>query len=126
MNALGRFLSRLHVNEVRTGATPAYPAVQPLDVPLDPDAAFRAALETAHAMPRWTVLESSPAERSLHAEARTRLLHFTDDVRVRVEDASAGRSRVQVHSASRVGFTDFGTNARRIGSYLARLDERAR
>jgi uncharacterized protein (DUF1499 family) len=122
VSALGRLLSRFFVNEVRTGATPAYPAVQPLDLPLDPDAAFRAAIETARAMPRWTIVESSRAERSLRAEARTRLLRFTDDVRVRVEETPGGRSRVQVRSASRVGFTDFGTNARRIRDYLTRLE----
>ena len=37
----------------------------------------------------------------------------------------AGWSRVRAKSASRVGFTDFGTNARRLRAYLSRVSRRA-
>lgn len=87
---------------------------------LAPDAAFAAAREVARATPRWRIVEDDPAARRLRAEARTRLLRFTDDVWIDVEPRGAG-CRVQVRSASRVGFTDFGTNARRVRAYLARL-----
>ena len=63
-----------------------------------------------------------PMARHLRAEARTRLLGFTDDVWIQVAPQAAG-SRIAIRSASRVGFTDFGTNARRVRAYLARLAE---
>ncbi|MFN2383170.1 MAG: DUF1499 domain-containing protein [Gemmatimonadota bacterium] len=93
-----------------------------LDVELGPDAACAAVRDVARATPRWRIREDDPAGRRLRAEARTRLLHFTDDVWIEVESRGAG-SRVHVDSASRVGFTDFSTNARRVRDYLARLAE---
>ncbi|HUP00899.1 MAG TPA: DUF1499 domain-containing protein [Gemmatimonadota bacterium] len=120
--SVGRILSRLTVHAVETGTTPAYPDLRPLTIPRDADTVYRAALETARRMPGWTIVARSPADRFLHAEARTRCLKFIDDVRIRVEEGAEGGSRVAVRSASRVGVFDFGANARRIRSYLERLD----
>jgi uncharacterized protein (DUF1499 family) len=116
-----RLLSRLTVNDVRTGGTPAYPDIEPLELPLDPGAAFDAAVEAARGMLRWTVVESSPRDRSLRVEARTRLLRFTDDVWIWIAAAGGGASRVQVRSRSRVGIWDLGTNARRIRAFFAQI-----
>lgn len=114
-------LSRLWTNDVETGATPAYPDVLPLELPLPVDEAYGAALEAARSMPRWTIVRDDPEARRFHAEARTLRAGFVDDVEVWVEPLSRS-SRVCARSASRVGFTDFGTNARRLRGYLARLD----
>ncbi len=121
MTGARRLFSRLTVNDVRTGGTPAYPDIEPLGLPLDPRAAFDAAVEAARGMPRWTVVESSPRDRSLRVEARTRLLRFTDDVWIWIEAAGGGASRVQVRSGSRVGIWDLGTNARRIRAFFAQI-----
>jgi uncharacterized protein (DUF1499 family) len=45
-----------------------------------------------------------------------------DDVTIRVRPASGQRLSVDMRSSSRVGKADFGTNARRIGGFLAALD----
>lgn len=124
MNALERLQLRLHTNDVETGESAAYPDVRPLLLGLDPDLAFRAARRAADHMPRWTIVGEDPAARRFRAEARTAALRFVDDVWVRVEPAPEG-SRVRVRSASRVGVTDFGTNARRIRAYLTRLSRTA-
>lgn len=116
-----RLLLRLRTNDVETGESEAYPDLRPLDLPLDPAAAWEAALAAAEAMPRWRILEASPAEREIRAEATTPVLRFTDDVWVRVEARPGGGSRVRARSASRIGVTDFGTNARRLRGYLERL-----
>lgn len=120
MTRLERLLLRLRTNDVRTGSAPAYPDLQPLDLALDPATAWTAALEAARAMPRWRILDVDPAGRRIRAEATTAALRFTDDLWIEVEPAPGG-SRVDVRSASRVGVTDFGTNARRIRGYLDRL-----
>lgn len=72
----------------------------------------------------WTVLESDPVAGELHAEARTRVWRFTDDVWVRISLDALGRTRVDVVSASRVGRGDLGTNARRIARFLRAVDRR--
>ena len=60
----------------------------------------------------------------IHAEFRTRLLRFVDDVEFRLE---AETSEIAVRSASRLGYSDLGTNRRRLESLrreLERLRER--
>lgn len=121
-----KLLARLWTNDVETGATPAYADVRPLELPVPADAAYQAALDAARSMPHWTIVDEDPATRRFRAEARTRRLKFVDDVTVWVEPVTEGRSRVRARSASRVGFTDFGTNARRLRAYLRRLERVAR
>lgn len=70
----------------------------------------------------WTVTKLDPAEGTLQAEARTRLLKFVDDVTIRVRPADGQRVSVDVLSRSRVGKGDFGTNTRRIARFLEALD----
>ena len=60
----------------------------------------------------------------IHAEFRTRLLRFADDVEFRLESET---SEIAIRSASRVGYSDLGTNRRRLESLrgeLERLRER--
>ena len=116
----GRLALRLRTNDVRTGESPAYPDVRPLDLPLAPPAAWAAALEAAAGMPRWRIVDADPAGGTLRAEATTALLRFVDDVWIEVAPR-AGGSRIAVRSASRIGVTDLGANARRIRAYLTRL-----
>ena len=89
-----------------------------LDLPFN--AAYAAALSAARAMPLWRIVTEDPAAGRIVAEATTARAKFVDDVEIAVEPAETG-SRVRVRSASRVGITDFGTNARRVRSFLSRL-----
>ena len=60
----------------------------------------------------------------IHAEFRTRLLRFVDDVEFRLESET---TEIAVRSASRVGYSDMGTNRRRLEKIrveLGRLRER--
>lgn len=47
----------------------------------------------------------------IHADATTRIMHFVDDVEFLYQPA---RHLIQVRSASRVGYSDFGKNRSRI------------
>ena len=125
LKRLERWLARLRTNDVETGASAEYPDVAPLDLPVGASAAYAAAYDAAREMPRWTIRDHDPGAHRFRAEARTRLLRFVDDIEVWVEPLSASRSRVAARSASRVGFTDFGTNARRLRAYLRRVDRAA-
>ena len=55
----------------------------------------------------------------IHAEFRTRLLRFVDDVEFRLESEIG---EIAVRSASRVGYSDLGTNRRRLESIRKRLE----
>ena len=70
--------------------------------------ALRAYLET---QPRVTIKISE--SNYLRVEFRTRLLRFVDDVEfhLRVDD-----NRIAMRSASRLGYSDFGANRRRLES----------
>jgi uncharacterized protein (DUF1499 family) len=47
----------------------------------------------------------------LHAEARSLIFRFVDDVEFLIDP---GQRRIQVRSASRIGYSDFGVNRRRV------------
>jgi uncharacterized protein (DUF1499 family) len=124
------------VNDITTGQTPEYP-----DLPAHTYAAdletTRAAAEAAfRALPRWRIVplptEEDAAGQPLHAEVRTLLFGFVDDVTVRFQSlptmASSGsaspRTRVIIRSHSRVGRGDLGENARHIAALQAAMDAR--
>lgn len=60
-------------------------------------------------MPRTRIVASRDGY--VHAEVRTALLRFTDDVELLLDEAAGV---IHVRSASRVGRSDFGTNRRRV------------
>ena len=104
------------INDVRTGATPEYPELQPQRFARPPDQVFAAALATAREMG----LEVTAAEKGeIQAIATTRILRFKDDVTITV----GSDSTVNMRSRSRIGKGDLGANARRIADFQARLRE---
>ena len=60
------------------------------------------------------------SEGRLEATDTTLLFGFKDDIVVRIRP-SAGGSLVDVRSLSRIGGSDFGTNARRVRVFVHRL-----
>ncbi|MBV1934569.1 MAG: DUF1499 domain-containing protein [Parvibaculaceae bacterium] len=82
---------------------------------------FEVALATAQAQ-GWTIVAVSPETGLIEASATTLVLNFTDDVVIRVADVD-GKAMVDVRSASRVGRSDMGANAKRIKAYLAALTD---
>ncbi len=111
----------LGVKEARLGDCPESPncvssqasddehRVAPFRLVAYSDASWAAVQERVAALPRTTIVTAS--ENYLHAECRSRLLRFVDDLELylRPEDAL-----VEVRSASRVGYSDLGVNRRRV------------
>ena len=95
----------------------AYPDVASLNVAVPPDRAFARVEATARAL-GWRIVAAAPAEGRLEASDTTRWFGFTDDIVVRVRANPQG-SRIDVRSASRVGRSDLGVNARRVRTFLA-------
>jgi uncharacterized protein (DUF1499 family) len=96
-----------------------YADLVPLLLPVTPDRAFARAEAAARRM-GWQIVAAAPAEGRLEASDTTRWFGFTDDIVVRVTAAPTG-SRIDVRSASRVGRSDLGVNAKRIRAFLAAI-----
>ena len=119
------FILRLiwpRVNDVKTGATPEYPDVQPQRFNQPLDKVYEAALAAAQAM-GWEMRETNREQGIIEAIATTRLFKFKDDVTVTIT-REGDATVVNVRSKSRVGKSDLGTNARRIRAFQAELAKR--
>lgn len=101
----------------------AYADLHPIDLPMPPAQAFERALETARSMD-WTIIAAVPAEGRIEATDQTFWFGFTDDIVIRVAAHGSG-SRVDIRSKSRVGRSDFGTNAARIRAFTRRIEAKA-
>lgn len=105
-----------------------YPAVRTAEFDAETDEMFGVVLALVQRR-GWRLADSaSPAanrDGHIEAVAATPLMGFREDVSIRVRK-SGNMVRVDMRSASRFGQRDFGTNARRIESFLAELAEARR
>ena len=97
----------------------AYPDIKPLILPVPVAAAFERALKTARDM-GWTIVDANSNDGRIEAMDRTFWYGFTDDIVVRITPLP-GSSKIDIRSASRVGLSDIGTNAKRIRVFLSRI-----
>lgn len=75
----------------------------------DPTHAWQALVNHLADSPVYTII--GRRDDYLRAEARTRVLRFADDVEFHLRPA---QSEIAMRSASRVGYSDFGANRRRL------------
>ena len=83
----------------------------------DPENALRRLAQVIEDMPRGHVVGAT--KDSLHAEFTSLVLRFVDDVDC-VVDASS--QVIQIRSASRLGYSDFGVNRRRVEAIRAAFE----
>ncbi len=91
------------------------------------DACCRYSGEGAARSAQWKAWPEGPLPGevgALHLEITTKFLRFTDDMTVFLAPEGARLTRVDVHSASRVGKGDFGVNEQNILRLLSALDAR--
>jgi uncharacterized protein (DUF1499 family) len=103
-----------------------YSDIGPLQVLSPPNAAFEAALAVVKKR-KWTVVDVRPPtpgrrEGAIESVARSLIMGFRDDVVIRVSPFGTG-AQIDVRSASRYGFHDFGANAARVRALLDEIDE---
>jgi len=99
----------------------AYSDIRPVTLAEPPDAAFKRALTAARDI-GWQIVAAVPAQGRIEATDTTLWFGFKDDIVVRVIP-TAGGSRIDVRSVSRLGEGDLGKNAARIRAYLRRLQQ---
>jgi uncharacterized protein (DUF1499 family) len=97
----------------------AYADVKPLVIPMPPREAVQKALDAARAM-GWEVAASDAAAGRIEATDTTTWFGFKDDVVIRIRPEGTG-SRIDARSASRVGASDIGANAKRLRGFFAKL-----
>jgi uncharacterized protein (DUF1499 family) len=97
----------------------AYPDIVSKQLALQPTDAINHAVEAAKSL-GWRIVETDGIAGRIEATATTSWFGFEDDIVVRIQPFAHG-SRLDVRSASRVGRSDLGTNARRIREFLAKL-----
>ncbi|MCY3885248.1 MAG: DUF1499 domain-containing protein [Gammaproteobacteria bacterium] len=74
----------------------------------------------------WEIVTDDPENTVLEAVATTFWYGFKDDIVVRIRQHANNRgSTIDIRSASRVGVSDVGTNARRIREFLRLVEQRA-
>lgn len=73
---------------------------------------------------RWELIESDDQEGIIRGVARGRLERFTSAVTIRITLDQDAQTRVDAISASRVGRSDLGANARHLHRYFTALDRR--
>lgn len=100
--------------------TKAYPEIRPLVLSEDRDVVFGEALATVKAM-GWKIKREDLASGRIDATDTTFWYGFEDDVTIRLRDSEGGGTIVDVRSLSRVGGSDLGKNAARVGEFLDRL-----
>jgi len=119
------FILRLiwpRINDVKTGATPEYPDIQPQRFYKRHAEVFPAALDVAKSM-GWEIREYDEKMGTIEAVATTRLFKSKDDVTITIAE-EGGATIVNVRSKSHMGKGDLGTNARRIRAFQAELAKR--
>lgn len=85
---------------------------------------FEIAMSVARDM-NWSIVTANSESGRFEAVDTTFWFGFQDDVVVRVRENSKGPgSLIDVRSASRVGVSDTGTNARRIRRFLSEIENR--
>jgi len=72
----------------------------------------------------WDLLQANDLEGFIRIRCHTLFFKFIDDVEVRISLDEHAMTRVDIKSQSRKGRADLGTNARRIGRILRRLDRK--
>ncbi|MFH1153789.1 MAG: DUF1499 domain-containing protein [Pseudomonadota bacterium] len=82
----------------------------------DPGGALERIRAIIESMPGASIVEHETGY--LHAEFRTRLFRFVDDVEFRVDDK---HQVIHVRSASRVGYSDLGVNRKRVEEIRSRF-----
>jgi uncharacterized protein (DUF1499 family) len=108
----------------------AFPDLKPLVVNRSAEEAFELSVDAVKRLKMTILREDVPDAESgrygmIEAVDRTLIMGFYDDIAVRVT-GNEDRARIDIRSASRFGWSDFGSNAERIRALMqeivARLD----
>ncbi len=100
-------------------ASTAQSSTDPIDTPIlaiPAEQAWPAVIAAVNKLPRTTITHQG--RNYLRAESRSWLFRFTDDLEIIMD---AGNHQLAMRSASRLGYSDLGVNARRLQTLIDHL-----
>ncbi len=112
-NSLAINADTLHLQQT------AYPDIKTGHSTMNSAQAFEQATSVAKKM-GWEITLSDPEAGVIEAVATTTVMAFKDDIIIRLKPAESG-TLIDLRSASRVGQSDLGANARRIREFMRRF-----
>lgn len=83
--------------------------IEPFQVIGSPEANMERIAEVIQGMPRTEIIKRTP--NYIHALYTSKIFHFVDDVEFLYDPQ---KNEIEVRSASRIGYGDFGVNRRRV------------
>ena len=75
----------------------------------DPNVSWPLIQDEIASMPRWTIVTAT--DTYIHVEYKSRIFRFVDDLELFF---NSGNGIISIRSASRIGYSDFGANRRRV------------
>jgi uncharacterized protein (DUF1499 family) len=105
-------------NCVSSEARDARQSIAPFRLKGDPAAGWEGIRSVVGDLPRTITVKAT--DRYLHAECKSRIFGFIDDMELQLDIASGV---IAIRSASRVGYSDLGVNRRRIEVLRQKLKE---
>lgn len=100
-----------------------YPDIRPVILSVAPGIAYHRCLDAAHGMNWWKIQAADSLEGRIEATSTIPWFGFKDDIVVRIDTTQSGGSRIDIRSMSRLGGSDIGENARRVRSYIAKIEQ---
>ena len=129
MSVFGRRLIRaISRNAAQTSINESDPRLRGRTYAIPFEQVWQAALLLAKGgktgLRRWSVTSSDDYDGLIHAEARSLVFRFVDDVVIQITLDHDAQTRVDMKSSSRRGGVDLGMNARRIGKFFRVLAQK--
>lgn len=105
----------------------AYPEIEAVTASVNAQQAYDAALSVVNKR-KWRIVDERPPlagrrEGRIEAIALSPIMGFRDDVVIRIRATGAAATKIDLRSASRYGFHDFGANAKRVSELIDDIDD---
>jgi len=92
--------------------------VEPFKLKKDPKTSWDLVKKTVELLPRTKVVSADNSD--IHAECKSMIFRFVDDLTLHLAPSN---SIIHIRSASRIGYSDFGVNRRRIENLRKKLQQ---
>jgi uncharacterized protein (DUF1499 family) len=113
----------LRYNTAETTADPLLPELRIRHYRVSEDAMKKAVGRTVRSLPRWKMVLEEADLGAYQVEVTSLIWRFQDDLSILVTGTASGEREVYVHSGSRVGRGDFGTNRVHVLTFYEALEK---
>lgn len=84
---------------------------------------YETLVETIKSRSSWRIKSQNVEELRIHFIAISSFLRFKDDIDVQIVPLSDSSATIAIYSRSRVGYSDFGANAKRVSNLVELLNK---